>query len=106
MESAKNYESEISEVNYKKTAFYALINGKVQGVGFRFFSARKARRLGIKGWVKNLPSGEVEIWAEGTEKALAQFYTWLHKGPIFARVNSIQKDEKEQKVFENFNVER
>ena len=105
MESSKINDSKISEINIKKTAFSALISGKVQGVGFRFFSVRKARRLGIKGWVKNLPSGDVEVWAEGSDDALSQFFAWLHKGPLFARVNSVQKEEKEQKGYENFNVE-
>lgn len=105
MEFPKNNESKISEINYKKIAFSALINGKVQKVGFRFFSVRKARRLGVKGWVKNLPSGDVEVWAEGSEEALSQFFVWLHKGPLFARVNSVKKEEKEQKGYEIFYIE-
>ena len=102
MERLKNNEVENSAQNIKKEAFFALISGKVQCVGFRFFAVRKARRLGVKGWVRNVSSGDVEVWAEGSEEALSQFFTWLHKGPLFARVNSIQKDEKELKGYTDF----
>ena len=95
MENPKTNEAEDLEADKKKGAFYALISGKVQGVCFRFFSARKARNLGVKGWVRNIPSGDVEVWAEGPEEALTQFFAWLHRGPLFARVKAVQKDEKE-----------
>jgi acylphosphatase len=92
------------EIDKKNMAFYARISGKVQGVGFRFFSVRKARKLGVKGWVRNISGGDVEVWAEGSEEALTQFFAWLHKGPLFARVNTIQKDEKKLEGHVNFSV--
>ena len=95
MENQKCNAAENMKTDKKNGAFYALISGKVQGVCFRFFSARKARSLGVKGWVRNIPSGDVEVWAEGPEEALSQFFAWLHRGPLFARVKAIQKDEKE-----------
>ena len=102
MENPKNNEAEDLKMDKKRGAFYARISGKVQGVGFRFFSARKARSLGVKGWVRNISGGDVEVWAEGPEEALSQFLTWLHRGSLFARVKSIQKDEKELKGHADF----
>lgn len=50
-----------------------LVEGKVQGVFFRKSTLQEAESLNIKGWVQNLPEGQVQIWAEGKEKALEKF---------------------------------
>ena len=54
----------------EKKRWRILFEGQVQGVGFRFTTQQKARLLGIKGWVKNLPDGKVELEAEGREEDL------------------------------------
>ncbi len=64
------------------------IFGIVQGVGFRFYTTKQARSLGIKGWVKNMPDGSVLCEAEGTESALNDFIKALKKGPISAKVKN------------------
>lgn len=64
--------------------------GLVQGVGFREATRRAAVALGITGWVANLPDGSVAGVAEGDEEALAAFTAFLHEGPRFARVQSVQ----------------
>ncbi|MDK2972690.1 MAG: acylphosphatase [Candidatus Sumerlaeota bacterium] len=70
-------------------ALHAIVDGRVQGVGFRAFVHREARELGLNGWVRNLAGGSVETWAEGTEEQLAAFLEALHRGPALARVTSV-----------------
>lgn len=70
-------------------ALHAVVRGRVQGVGFRMFVERRAEALGLAGWVRNLPNGNVETWAEGDEGALQAFLADLHKGPALARVTNV-----------------
>jgi len=62
------------------------IRGIVQGVGFRYFAAREARKLGLTGYVRNLPGGSVEAVASGTEEALLAFEKAISAGPPQASV--------------------
>jgi acylphosphatase len=64
-----------------------LVRGRVQGVGFRAATRRKAEGLGLAGHVQNRPDGTVDGEAEGPVEAVAAFVAWLHKGPIWARVD-------------------
>jgi len=66
-----------------------LISGRVQGVGFRFFTRDVAGREGLHGWVRNLEDGRVEIAAEGDREALDRFETRLWQGPPGARVSHV-----------------
>lgn len=66
------------------------ISGIVQGVGFRWFVRERARRLGLAGWVKNLPDGSVEVAAEGEQGQLDLLRGELTKGPAGARVDSLR----------------
>ena len=86
-------------------AFYACIRGRVQGVGFRYSAFREAGRLGLTGWVRNAADGAVEVWAEGPSETLGLFLAWLHRGPQFSRVDSVDKEDKEPKGYSNFDVE-
>ena len=85
-------------------AFYALVQGRVQGVGFRYSAAREAQSLNIKGWVRNTDDGDVEIWAEGPSEKLDQFLSWLRRGPQLARVDSIKKEEMEGRGYSDFSM--
>lgn len=67
-----------------------LISGRVQGVYFRRFTKNKAQELGIKGTVKNMPDGRVEIVAQADADILEPFIQWCHKGPITARVDKAE----------------
>jgi len=67
-----------------------LISGRVQGVCFRRFTKNKAKQLDIKGTVKNLDDGRVEVVAQAEEPALNVFIKWCHKGPITARVDKVE----------------
>jgi acylphosphatase len=78
-----------------------VISGRVQGVGFRYFAERVAIQLGIHGYVKNLSSGSVEVYAVGNEPALEEFKHHLTEGPRSARVTAI--DESDEEVNEKYN---
>lgn len=65
--------------------------GVVQGVGFRWFTVRAARRAGLRGWVKNRPDGCVEIAASGDSDALDRFLNEVKQGPPAARVESVRE---------------
>ncbi len=67
----------------------------MQGVGFRWFAQREAERLGITGYVKNLPNGDVEIEAEGEGEAVREFVQRVQKGPPFSRVTEVIREPKE-----------
>jgi acylphosphatase len=68
-----------------------LISGRVQGVGFRYFTQRVAERLGLVGWVKNLPTGEVEVQVRGELSALEAFRQQLRQGPRSSRVDPLSE---------------
>ena len=63
--------------------------GRVQGVGFRWFTRVVARRLQLAGWVKNLPDGSVEVAASGREEKLEELRRLLEKGPDGAVVSGV-----------------
>ena len=69
-----------------------VIGGRVQGVGFRFFTEAAAAREGLQGWVRNLPDGRVEISAEGDAEAMARFEREVRHGPPSARVEHVEVD--------------
>lgn len=70
-----------------------LLSGRVQGVGFRFFAERTARREGLHGWVRNLPDGRVEAAAEGEAEAVDRFEGQLRHGPLGARVEHVDVED-------------
>jgi acylphosphatase len=69
---------------------HAIVSGRVQGVGFRFWVLEEAQRLGLKGWVRNLRDGGVELEAEGDEEQLQKLEQLLWKGPALARVTDVR----------------
>ena len=71
--------------------------GLVQGVGFRYFVKTTADDYGIKGYVKNIYSGEVEIEAEGEEDIIKKFVKEIKRGPTFSQVRSFYIDHLEYK---------
>ncbi|NBB76436.1 MAG: acylphosphatase [Bacteroidetes bacterium] len=84
------------------------IFGRVQGVGFRYFTVQRAKELNINGWVKNMSDGTVETVIEGTRKNLDEMIEKLKAGPRSARVERVQElsmDEESEKL-EGFSVRR
>lgn len=85
----------------------ARITGRVQGVGFRNFTQRRARRLGLTGWVRNEPDGTVRLEAEGTRSALEQLVDAVQEGPRMAQVDDVEASwEEATDEFEVFRVRR
>jgi len=79
--------------------------GKVQGVCYRAFASKKGARLGLAGFVKNLPDGSVYMEAEGEEAALRSFEDWAHKGPPSARVDRVELNYSDRlSNFEDFEI--
>lgn len=68
------------------------VTGVVQGVGFRWFVREKARRLGLAGWVRNLPDGSVEVAASGEQGQIDLLVGELQKGPPGAVVDRVHTD--------------
>ncbi len=84
-----------------------VVHGKVQGVWYRASTQEVARSLGLRGWVRNLPSGEVEILAQGEEKAIRELIDWCHQGPPAAKVTKVEVEWEEQgKSLEDFLIRR
>ena len=88
------------------TAFSATVHGRVQGVGFRYYTRSMAHRLGVRGYVQNLANGSVQVEAEGNEAAVREFAAWLQKGPPSARVGSVDISWRQSTVgYASFTVE-
>ena len=81
------------------------IHGKVQGVGYRFFATRVARRLGLKGHIQNLRDGSVEAMVEGEGTAIDEWIEELREGPRFAEVSRIDQEKRDYRgTFGDFDV--
>ena len=72
------------------SALHVRVAGMVQGVGFRWFARERARRLGLAGWVRNLPDGSVEVAAAGDEGQLDLLRSELQRGPNGATVSEVR----------------
>ncbi len=65
------------------------VTGKVQGVGYRYFVAKRANQIGLKGFVKNLPDGDVVLQAQGNRSDIETLIDFLKIGPKLSRVDSV-----------------
>jgi len=74
--------------------WHMCVEGRVQGVGYRLFVQRKARELGLYGFVQNLPDGRVEVEAEGETSKLQLLRRSMLRGPKRARVRAIELEIK------------
>ena len=83
------------------------VTGRVQGVGFRWFSSRAAKELGISGTVQNHPDGSVRVHARGALAVLDQLEATITRGPMAARVEAVERVEPSQTVkADGFRIER
>lgn len=74
-------------------AVRVVASGRVQGVWFRESTRREAEHLGVRGWVRNLASGDVEIHAEGPSEAVEALLAWARKGPPRAEVLRLEVED-------------
>ncbi len=73
---------------------HVIVSGRVQGVFFRAETRQAARRIGVSGWVRNLPDGTVEAVFEGTHAQVDAMLDWCRQGPPTARVDDLQVQEQ------------
>lgn len=96
----------MAQTDGKKDAFTATIHGRVQGVGFRYYTRSMAHRLNVRGYVQNLPDGSVRVECEGDPAAVGKMAEWLRKGPSSAYVTDVDLRYKDQKSgYTTFTVE-
>ena len=76
---------------------HVVVSGRVQGVGFRWFVRETAIELGLAGWVRNRPDGNVEVAADGDDAIVTHFRELLRKGPPHAMVVSVDDVPSETK---------
>ncbi|MEM4311695.1 MAG: acylphosphatase [Nitrososphaerales archaeon] len=90
-------------MNSEKVRAHIYVNGVVQGVFFRSHTKSLANKLNLKGWVRNLPDGRVEILAEGDKDSVNKLIQWCYRGPIGARVDNVEyRFEPYKGEFKNF----
>lgn len=86
---------------------HLVIKGLVQGVSYRASAQDEARRLGVRGWVRNLRNGDVESIAEAAPQTIETFITWCRRGPEEARVDAVNvADSQDAEAFAGFEVRR
>lgn len=85
-----------------KIQIKVIVKGRVQGVFYRANTKDTADRLGIKGYVKNLPNGSVEAVFEGEKPVVTQMVEWCHKGPAAAKVGHVTAEKAE--MASNFEI--
>lgn len=79
--------------------------GRVQGVGFRFFTLQEAGKIGITGTVRNRIDGSVEVIAQGTEEQIATMRAWLLNGPKTSNVERVvENNYYTDSIFEKFSI--
>ena len=82
------------------------ISGRVQGVYFRAWTREEAERLGVHGWVRNLPDGSVEAHIQGEPAAVDQLIKLLSDGPSDARVSHVETEEAVVENLSGFQIRR
>jgi acylphosphatase len=82
-----------------------LVSGRVQGIGYRVAARHEGRRLGLRGLVRNLLDGSVEVIAEGTPAALSELERWCRRGPSLAEVTDVAVERlPTQRGFRDFDI--
>lgn len=84
---------------------HVIVHGLVQGVWFRQSTKDEALRIGVNGWVRNLPDGTVEAVFEGEKKKVEEIVGWCHRGPTGAQVSKVQISwERPSGEFKHFDI--
>ena len=96
---------EVRQSNGMKQARLFFVEGRVQGVGYRFFVEEVARGLRLKGYVRNLADGRVEVYAIGKKELLARLRKQLEIGPRAGSVERVEERVAAQREYEDFFIE-
>ena len=83
-----------------------VVSGDVQGVGFRWSCRERATRVGVGGFVRNLPDGRVEAAFEGEQESVDRMVDWCRQGPTWGRVDGLQVEEEPPEGVEQFVITR
>jgi acylphosphatase len=83
-------------------ARHAVVHGRVQGVFYRASAEQEAARLGVSGWVRNLPDGTVELVVEGEDAAVDRMLDWAGRGPSRAEVTRLDVEDHPEEGFTGF----
>jgi acylphosphatase len=83
-----------------------LVKGKVQGVNFRNYAKSLADELLIKGQIRNLPDGNVEIIATAEDVIVQQFIDWCYEGPPLAKIEKVTVEDESLRWFDDFSIVR
>ena len=83
---------------------HVLVSGRVQGVGYRLSTVYQAQKLGVSGWVRNLPNSHVEAVFEGEATTVEQMVQWCRVGPPAAVVEKIVVEQIELQGLQGFDV--
>jgi len=83
---------------------HVVVSGRVQGVWFRHHTAQTAARLGVAGWVRNLPDGRVEAVFEGAQDSVAAAVDWCRVGPELAAVTAVEVQDRKPEGLDGFGV--
>jgi len=86
-------------------AVHVRVSGRVQGVFYRVFTQERAKALGVKGFVRNIPGGGVEAVLEGERKAVGEMLKAMKCGPTGAIILGMEFSELESKGYEDFKIE-
>ena len=88
-----------------KVRVHVIVSGRVQGVFFRYETKKEALKRGVKGWVRNLPTGEVEAVFEGEKEDVEEMIKFCRKGPPLAKVKDVKVSWEEYKgEFKSFDI--
>ena len=84
---------------------YCVVTGHVQGVAYRTYVQDSAGKLGLVGYVRNLPDGSVEVVAQGDSTTLKDFVEYLHEGSLMAKVEGVAVEwQSVRKLWEDFSI--
>ncbi|MCU0637250.1 MAG: acylphosphatase [Methanothrix sp.] len=86
-------------------AVHVRVSGRVQGVYYRAFTLERAKALGVKGWVRNVPGGGVEAFLEGERKQIGELLKAMKSGPTGAIILGMELSELQAKGYEDFEIE-
>ncbi|MGO4377907.1 acylphosphatase [Pseudoduganella sp. RAF53_2] len=81
-----------------------LVEGLVQGVGYRYAFSDQAEALGLRGWVRNRADGTVEACVHGPDEAIERMVSWAQRGPSAARVSKVTVSDSDEAPTERFDI--